>query len=104
MKRILGQSVQGRSIEICEYGTGKHNLHIYGGIHGDEPESIYAVQRLIELLNKEEKLYTGKHVFIVPNLNPDGFYLKTRVNANKVDLNRNFPTKNWSGKFDLPKN
>ena len=27
-------------------------------------------------------------------LNPDGFALKTRQNANKVDLNRNFPV-NW---------
>lgn len=103
-KKILGQSVQGRSIELYEYGKGKKNLHIYGGIHGDEPESVDAVLRLIELLNKEEKFYSGKHVFIIPNLNPDGFYLKTRVNANKVDLNRNFPTENWSPQFDLPKN
>lgn len=36
----------------------------------------------------------GKLLFI-PCLNPDGMQLGTRTNANGVDLNRNFPTKNW---------
>ncbi len=103
-KKVIGHSVQGRSIEVHEFGTGKKHLHIYGGIHGDEPESVDAVQRLIDLLNQDEKLYSGKHIFIIPNLNPDGAHLKTRVNGNKVDLNRNFPTENWSEKFDVPKN
>ena len=31
----------------------------------------------------------------IPCLNPDGVKSNTRVNANGVDLNRNFPTKNW---------
>ncbi len=36
----------------------------------------------------------GKKLFI-PCLNPDGLQLNTRCNANGVDINRNFPTKNW---------
>lgn len=31
----------------------------------------------------------------IPCLNPDGMAKNKRVNANGVDLNRNFPTKNW---------
>lgn len=31
----------------------------------------------------------------IPCLNPDGMAKNTRTNANGVDLNRNFPTKNW---------
>ena len=31
----------------------------------------------------------------IPCLNPDGLQLGQRTNANGVDLNRNFPTKNW---------
>ena len=60
--------------------------------------------RFIEVLKEEESVYEGKHVTIIPNLNPDGWFLKTRVNANKVDLNRNFPSKNWSPQFELSKN
>ncbi len=36
----------------------------------------------------------GGKLFI-PCLNPDGLQLGQRTNANGVDLNRNFPTKNW---------
>lgn len=31
----------------------------------------------------------------IPCLNPDGLAENKRTNANSVDLNRNFPTKNW---------
>ena len=34
-------------------------------------------------------------VLFIPCLNPDGMQKNTRTNANGVDLNRNFPTKNW---------
>lgn len=34
-------------------------------------------------------------LLFIPCLNPDGMSANTRVNANNVDLNRNFPTKNW---------
>ena len=36
-------------------------------------------------------------LLFIPCLNPDGMQLGTRCNANGVDLNRNFPTKNWGG-------
>ncbi len=34
-------------------------------------------------------------MLFIPCLNPDGKEAGTRTNANGVDLNRNFPTKNW---------
>ncbi|MDD3435630.1 MAG: DUF2817 domain-containing protein [Candidatus Gastranaerophilales bacterium] len=38
----------------------------------------------------------GKNrLLFIPCLNPDGLELNTRTNANEVDINRNFPTKNW---------
>ncbi len=37
----------------------------------------------------------GANILFIPCLNPDGMQLGTRTNANSVDLNRNFPTKNW---------
>ena len=40
---------------------------------------------------------TGKtnNLLFIPCLNPDGMQLGQRTNANGVDLNRNFRTKNW---------
>lgn len=37
----------------------------------------------------------GANLLFIPCLNPDGMKANTRTNANGVDLNRNFPTKNW---------
>lgn len=37
----------------------------------------------------------GYNLMFIPCLNPDGMQLGSRTNANGVDLNRNFPTKNW---------
>lgn len=37
----------------------------------------------------------GNNLLFIPCLNPDGLQNNTRVNANGVDLNRNFPTKNF---------
>jgi len=45
-------------------------------------------------------MFKDKCIVIAPLLNPDGFLASspTRVNANGVDLNRNFPTKDWQAK------
>ncbi len=37
----------------------------------------------------------GNNLLFIPCLNPDGMQNGERTNANGVDLNRNFPTKNW---------
>ena len=37
----------------------------------------------------------GANLLFIPCLNPDGMGKNERTNANGVDLNRNYPTKNW---------
>jgi murein peptide amidase A len=67
---------------------------VLGGIHGDEMSSVALVFRWIALAQAQP---AGIHWRFVPALNPDGLLQNkpTRVNANKVDLNRNFPTPGW---------
>ena len=67
---------------------------VLGGVHGDEPEGIVAAKGLIEYLRNDFNL--NLNLTIVPEFNPEGMLLKTRGNSNKVDLNRNLPTKDWS--------
>ncbi len=70
---------------------GKRIL-VFALIHGDEGPSGSVARLWMERLNKIEPRNSWR---VVPVLNPDGWRAKTRMNANKIDLNRNFPTKNW---------
>lgn len=71
----------GNKIELI--GEGK--TLIIGVFHGDEPQGKFLI----------EKYMKTNGLMFIPCLNPDGMQLGRRTNANGVDLNRNFPTKNW---------
>ncbi len=97
-------SEKGRSIQHIDFdsqtkkeGVTKKIL-VFGLIHGDEPlageMTIEWAERLFTLRSK--KIEARNDWRIIPMLNPDGLYLKTRMNAHGVDLNRNFPTRDWS--------
>jgi murein peptide amidase A len=65
---------------------------VFALIHGDEFPSGSVARSWMERLTRVEP---RNHWRVVPVLNPDGVKNKTRYNANGVDVNRNFPTKNW---------
>lgn len=68
---------------------------LIGGVHGDEYSSVSIVFKWMKSM---EKNHTGLfHWHIIPLVNPDGLLRpkSTRTNANGVDLNRNFPTRDW---------
>ena len=57
---------------------------IIGCFHGDEPQGEYLIKKYLEEVKTTNLLF-------LPRLNSEN----TRTNKNGVDLNRNFPTKNW---------
>ncbi|MFT3859147.1 MAG: M14 family murein peptide amidase A [Aquabacterium sp.] len=67
---------------------------VIGGIHGDELSSTALV---LHWIGAAMETPSNIHWRFVPLVNPDGMLQPkpTRVNANGVDLNRNFPTPNW---------
>jgi len=80
------------SESISNNPNGKRIL-VLGMIHGDEP---LAGEMALEWAERLKKISGARNSWrVVPLLNPDGFQRKTRGNANGVDLNRNFPTKDW---------
>ncbi len=68
---------------------------LIGGIHGDEPEGARIVEDVIAAAPLAEKKFKAC-VLAVPRYNPDGLNKVTRTNGHGVDLNRNFPSKDWS--------
>lgn len=98
-----GSSVNGLPILIKEYppiGERKPlgRVLLIGGIHGDEYSSVSVIFKWLKTLDKH---HSGLfHWRVSPLMNPDGLLKKksTRTNANGVDLNRNFPTRDWKEK------
>jgi hypothetical protein len=92
----LGRSVQGRAIVARRVGnsSAKRKVLVIGCTHGDECAGIPIAKRL-ERLNPP-----GVDLWIVPNLNPDGYARRTRKNAHGVDVNRNFDREWTSGSSD----
>ena len=96
MVETLGYSHEGRPIEAYVLGTGKRALLLFGAIHGNEPAGAYVLKAFAEELRNRPEVLAERRIVIIPNLNPDGFERRTRRNARGVDLNRNFPARNWS--------
>ncbi len=93
----VGRSVEGRPIEAYVRGKrGRPTILVFGGFHGDEPKSVFLARRLIELLTTDPPAASNVRWVVLPVVNPDGYERRKRRNANQVDINRNFPTKNWA--------
>lgn len=93
---VVGYSTQGRAITAYEFGSGTRTILFVGAIHGNEYSTYSLMQRWFAELEARAKEIPGdKRIVIVPQINPDGVASGSRVNANNVDLNRNFGTSDW---------
>ena len=75
-----------------------HRVLMIGGIHGDELVSVsISFQWMLRLAADREQPF---HWRVLPATNPDGLLARpsTRMNSRGVDLNRNFPSADWSEK------
>lgn len=90
-------SPQGREIAFYELKIGNEfpNIFFLGTFHGDENEGEYAILQFMKDLENKIPDTCRYNLYFLPCLNPDGKALQTRFNANKVDLNRNYPTANF---------
>jgi len=112
---VIGYSVQKRQIVAYNFGSGKKRLVFVGGIHGGyEWNGVLLAYELIDYLeNNPQDIPSDIAVSVIPDANPDGTFAAIgkvgsfsanevpagahengRLNANAVDLNRNFAC-NW---------
>jgi protein MpaA len=103
---VIGFSVAGRPIEVYSFGSGKKQYLLVAGIHGGyEGNTIALANELITyLIDNPEIIPEEATLYIIRNMNPDGEAraddVDGRVNDHGVDLNRNFPSDNWTPDWD----
>jgi hypothetical protein len=111
---VLGKSTLGEEIVAIrlrplqrDAGTNGRDVNtppkppkvkILGNLHGDEPTgrvlTVALAKWLCDNVGKDDRatrILNKVELWLVPTVNPDGFALKRRGNANNVDLNRDFP-------------
>jgi murein endopeptidase len=100
----IGRSHGGRRIEAVRAGdpSATTRFLIVGCIHGDECEGIKVTRRL-------ERAVAPVDLWLVHQLNPDGYARRHRQNGRGVDLNRNFASewrpigRRWSPEYSGPR-
>ncbi|CAI8604313.1 unnamed protein product [Vicia faba] len=100
----IGKSVNGVPLWVIEISDkpGEEETEpafkYIGNVHGDEPVGRELIMFLANWLcdnHLKDPLATliveNVHLHLLPSMNPDGFTLRKRGNANNIDLNRDFP-------------
>lgn len=96
----------GTSVDLFRKGhtaASAKPLIFIGGVHGDEPEGVRLAQDLLAWLQSDDGARVKRPWILIPNLNPDGFAKAERVNGRGVDLNRNFPSSDWTPEVKAPR-
>lgn len=86
-----GRTVQRAPLEVWLPRTARPWSLILAGIHGDEPQTTMLLSAALRSLHSADV-----RMAVILSANPDGLSRGTRANARGVDLNRNFPSKDWN--------
>ncbi|XP_022641223.1 carboxypeptidase SOL1 isoform X4 [Vigna radiata var. radiata] len=117
----IGNSVNGFPLLVIEISDKpgeeetKPAFKYIGNVHGDEPVGRELLINLANWLcdnylkdplvffflylhryNLAKLIVENVHLHLLPSMNPDGFSLRKRGNANNIDLNRDFPDQFFS--------
>ncbi len=92
----IGQSGRGAPLEAVRLGAGEKSIVLIGGFHaGAVPGSVSLARQVINYFQNNLPLIPANTtLYIIPSANPDSpnapGQLAGRLNANGVDLNRNW--------------
>jgi tetratricopeptide (TPR) repeat protein len=90
----VGESVEGRSINLVTAGRGRMKVLLWSQMHGDEPTATSALFDIFEYLRRHRgeplagRILDNLTLYVLPMLNPDGAERFQRRNAQGIDINR----------------
>jgi len=95
---VIGFSGEGRPLTVYTFGAGSRSILVVGGIDGGTESNTTALvnQYIDRLQTHVDVLNDGFTLMLLPAINPDGLASGTRMLADGVDANRNWPTADWS--------
>jgi protein MpaA len=88
---VFGTSLDGVPLTVYLPDAAQAEIVILASIHGDEAETTVVVSEALRCIVRGDL-----QAAVILCGNPDGMLRGTRCNGRGVDLNRNFPTSNWS--------
>ena len=90
----VGESIEGRTLNLISLGTGEIDVFLWSQMHGNEPTATQAMFDILNFFNSaefmEEKtaMLEQLKIHFLPMLNPDGAEIYHRRNRLGIDLNR----------------
>lgn len=90
----VAQSTGQRAIQMLESGSKDQAILIVGSLYGNEPESIALIDETVS--DGRLTSHVTERLIFLRTANPDGLAERIRTNQQGVDLNRNFPSTNFT--------
>ncbi|MBT8315033.1 MAG: peptidase M14 [Maribacter sp.] len=90
----VGESIEGRDLNLISVGTGMVNAFLWSQMHGNEPTATQAIFDILNFLGGEDfqgekkEMLENLTIHFLPMLNPDGAERYQRRNLLGVDINR----------------
>ncbi|MDT0675737.1 M14 family metallopeptidase [Autumnicola musiva] len=92
--RKVGESIEGRPLQLISMGKGDIDIFLWSQMHGDESTATMAIFDILNFLDSEyfseekETMLENVKLHFLPMLNPDGAQRFQRRNFLGVDINR----------------
>lgn len=91
----LGESLEGRSINLVSCGQGQTAILLWSQMHGDESTATLALMDIFNFLTSRAdedrwipRMLDAVTLYAIPMLNPDGAERVHRYTASEIDMNR----------------
>lgn len=94
--REAGRSAEGRPISLLSRGSGPVKVFLWSQMHGNEATGTMALFDLFNFLDQEDfrevadRILERCTLYFMPMVNPDGAERFSRLNAQNLDINRDF--------------